>query len=86
MEITLQIVCDNKHSENHLQDVSQCARILPIELDDAYPDDDGKRFCKFICGCTYRTVNHIGYYFHKRIVSCGDHQTLLETVSGEQLV
>lgn len=83
MKINLQITCDNKHSEHDLTLISQCARILPIELDDAYPDDDGKRFCKFICGCTYRTVNHIGYYFHKRIVSCENHQALLLIVNGQ---
>lgn len=87
MNIKLIITCDIKHPENSLQDVSQPGpRILPLDLDDAWPDADSKHFCKFICGCIYRTVNYYQYYFHKRIAVCSFEHTAYPQVIRGNLV
>ena len=68
--LKIAIICDIKHPENSLQDVSRDSKLLPIELEDAWPDSDGKRFFMFTCGCSYQS----GINIHRINLLCPMHK------------
>ena len=70
--LKIAIIYDTKHPENSLQDVSRGSKLLPIELEDVWPDSDGKRFFMFTCSCSYTSID-TGIAKHKRITACGKH-------------